>query len=68
MMIDTSDNEKSVYFVDDNGDRRNVFNWLDLDSTFFKLEVGENEIEYSADNDIQGAVVNISYSKLYTAV
>ncbi|MCM3783666.1 phage tail family protein [Neobacillus mesonae] len=68
MMIDTSDNNKSVYFVDSNGVERNVFNWIDLNSTFFKLEIGENEIEYTADDDIQGAVVNISYDKLYTAV
>lgn len=68
MMIDTSDHNKSVYFVDSLGTERNVFNWIDLDSTFFKLTIGENEIEYTADDDIQGAVVNISYSKLYTAV
>lgn len=68
MMIDTSDSNKSVYFVDSNGNERNVFNWIDLDSTFFKLIVGENDIEYTADSDIQGAIVNISYSKLYTAV
>lgn len=68
MIIDTADGNKSVYFVNENGDERNVFNWIDLDSSFFKLIVGENEIEYSADSDIQGATVNIEYSKLYTAV
>jgi len=68
MMIDTSDGNKSVYIVDALGVSRNVFNWIDLDSTFFKLIVGENDIEYTADSDIQGAIVNISYSKLYTAV
>jgi len=68
MMIDTSDGNKSVFFVDALGVKRNVFNWIDLDSTFFKIIVGENDIEYTADSDIQGAIVNISYSKLYTAV
>lgn len=68
MIIDTSDDNKSVYFVDSNGVERNVFNWIDLSSTFFKLAIGENEIEYTADDDIQGAVINISYDKLYTAV
>lgn len=66
MKIDTID--KSVFFVDENGSERNVFNWIDLDSTFFKLEVGENEIEYTADSNIQGAVVNISYSELFVGV
>ena len=68
MMIDTSDGSKSVYFVDSLGEERNVFNWIDLNSTFFKLVVGENDIEYTADSDIQGAIVNISYNKLYNAV
>jgi len=68
MMIDTTDGNKSVYFVDELGIERNVFNWLDLNSSFFKLEIGENEIEYTADSDIQGAVMKISYSKLYTAI
>jgi Phage tail protein len=68
MRIDTTPGKKSVYFVQPDGTERNVFNWIDLDSTFFQLVVGENEIEYSADSDIQGAVVNIKYHKLYNAV
>lgn len=68
MLIDTTDGKKSVFFVDANGNQRNVFNWIDLNSSFFKLEIGENDVEYTADSDIQGAVVNISYSKLYAAI
>lgn len=68
MMVDTTDGKKSVFFVDENGNERDVFNWIDLGSTFFDLVVGENDIEYTADSDIQGAIVNISYSKLYTSV
>ncbi|VDG98912.1 Phage tail protein [Lysinibacillus sphaericus] len=66
MMIDTG--VSSVYFIDEFGQQRNVFPWIDLASTFFKLQIGDNDIEYTADSDIQGAVVNIRYSKLYTAV
>lgn len=66
MMIDT--NDSSVYFISSDGSKRNVFPWIDKDTTFFKLQIGENDIEYTADSDIQGAIVNISYSKLYTAV
>lgn len=66
MMIDTA--TSSVYFVDAAGERRNVFPWIDLASSFFKLQIGENDIEYTADSDIQGAVVNISYNKLYNAI
>jgi hypothetical protein len=68
MKIDTTPGNKSVYFIQPDGTARNVFNWIDLESTFFQLVVGENEIEYSADSDIQGAIVNIRYNKLYNAV
>lgn len=68
MEIDTTPGKKSVYFIQPDGTKRNVFNWIDPESTFFQLVVGENEIEYSADSDIQGAIVNIRYNKLYNAV
>ncbi|MED4359476.1 phage tail family protein [Geobacillus stearothermophilus] len=68
MKIDTTPGRKSVCFIQPDGTERNVFNWIDPESTFFQLVVGENEIEYSADSDIQGAIVNISHRKLYNAV
>lgn len=68
MRINTTRGKKSVEFVSSDGSVTNVFNWIDLNSTFFELVVGENDIEYSADSDIQGAVVNIRYNKLYNAV
>jgi hypothetical protein len=68
MRVDTTPGNKSVFFVSPDGTERNVFNWIDLNSTFFQLDIGENDIQYSADSDIQGAIVNISYSKLYNAV
>lgn len=68
MRIDTTRGKKSVEFVAPDGTVTNVFNWIDLESTFFQLVIGENQIEYSADSDIQGAIVNIRYNKLYTAV
>jgi Phage tail protein len=68
MRVDTTPNNKTVEFVSADGTVTNVFNWIDLESTFFSLAIGENELQYSADSDIQGAVVNISYNKLYNAV
>jgi Phage tail protein len=68
MRVDTTPGNKSVEFVSPDGTITNVFNWIDLGSTFFQLIVGENEIEYSADSDIQGAVVNIRYNKLYVGI
>ncbi|WP_287471731.1 phage tail domain-containing protein [Exiguobacterium sp.] len=68
MRINTADGEKSVIFIDAEGVERNVFNWIDLDSTFFKLQVGENYLTYTADSDIQGAVVNFYYQNRYNAL
>ncbi|MCM3316187.1 phage tail family protein [Rummeliibacillus stabekisii] len=68
MVIDTSEENRAIYFIDDQGNARNVFHWIDLASDFFKLQIGENEIEYTADNDIQGAIFNLTWQKQYNAV
>lgn len=68
MKIDTTPGQKSVFFVAPDGTERNVFNWIDLESEFFQLQLGENDIEYSADSDIQGGIFNIYYSKNYVGV
>ncbi|WP_346206822.1 phage tail domain-containing protein [Caldifermentibacillus hisashii] len=69
MRIDTTEGKKSVVFINvETGEERNVFNWIDLGSTFFQLQIGENAIEYSADNDIQGAIVNIYWQKHFVGV
>lgn len=68
MVIDTSEENKSVFFVSDDGTMRNVFHWIDLDSAFFKLQIGENKIKYTADSDVQGAILNLSWQKHYNAV
>ncbi|UED81958.1 phage tail family protein [Lysinibacillus sp. CD3-6] len=68
MILDTTPGVKSVEFVNSSGVRRNVYNWIDLNSRFFNLQIGENDIAYTADNEVQGAIVNISYHKRYNAV
>ena len=68
MLIDTTDGNKSVFFVDEEGNERDVFQWIDLGSTMFDLIVGENDIEYTADSDIQGTIVNITYNENYVGV
>jgi Phage tail protein len=68
LRIDTTRGKKSVEFVAEDGTVTNVFNWINLGSTFFQLVIGENDIQYSADSDIQGAIVNIRYNKLYNAI
>lgn len=66
LKIDTG--EKSVIYVDPYGAETNVFNWLDLGSTFFNLQIGENEIscQCAVSNNLKD--FDIFYNKLYVAV
>jgi len=66
LKIDTD--EKSVIFVDQEGNETNVFNWLDLGSTFFDLQLGENEIACNCVVSSLGRDFDIYYQKQYTAV
>lgn len=66
LIIDTA--EKSVFYEDENGNRENVFHWLDLDSTFFNLEIGENEISCMCAVSNLVKEFEISYRKLYVGV
>lgn len=46
----------------------NAFNWIDLNSTFFQLDMGDNEIAYTADSSVAGAVVDMYFENYYTGV
>ncbi|HHX82458.1 MAG TPA: phage tail family protein [Pseudomonadaceae bacterium] len=47
---------------------QNVFNWIDLGSTFWQLQVGDNVIEYSSDDPVEAATVSISYRTRYVGI
>lgn len=47
---------------------QNVFNWIDLGSTFWQLQVGDNVVEYVSDDVIEPAAVTISYRNRYVGV
>ncbi len=65
MYIDTSFGNKSVVIIDDNGNKRNAFNYIDLNSTFFQLALGENLIRFNAEVGNDTANVKIYYKQLY---
>jgi hypothetical protein len=68
LVIDTAFGRKRVEIVADNGTKTNVFNWIDLNSTFFQLVTGDNEIEYNADSGKDTAVVTISWRNRYVGI
>ena len=47
---------------------QNVFNWIDLGSSFWQLDVGDNVIEYSSYDPVEPAAVSISYRNRYVGV
>ncbi|MEK5038763.1 phage distal tail protein [Sporosarcina sp. FSL K6-3457] len=68
LKIDTTDGVKSVTYVDEDGAETNVFHWIDLSSTFFKLGVGENDITCHCAISNRQRDFDIYYHKLFTAV
>lgn len=69
LIINTSEGEETVDIISADGNKTNVFNWIDLESTFFKLKVGENIISYSSDNETaQDVAINVIYSNKYAGV
>lgn len=68
LVIETTFGNKRVEIVSANGTTTNVFNWIDLNSTFFQLEVGENEIEYTADDGGDGAIVAVTWRNRYIGI
>lgn len=51
-----------------NGVTSNAFNWIDLESTFLQLDVGDNLFRYDADEGIENLEVSIYYTPQYLGV
>lgn len=62
--------EKStvVYVNDITGEKQNVFHWIDPDSTFFKLQLGENMISCNCAQSNKSKDFNVYYQKRYAGI
>lgn len=49
LIITTESDNKSVKIVSPNGDTTNAIGYIDLGTTFFSLDVGNNELEFITD-------------------
>lgn len=47
---------------------RNVIRWIDLNSIFWQLRPGDNIVEYTSDDEVEPAAVEISYRNRYVGV
>lgn len=59
-------NKKIVSELD--GITTNIMNYLDLNSTFLQLEVGDNLFRYDADDNLSQLEVNIRYTQRYLGI
>lgn len=67
LIINTEFGNKTVE-IERNNIRANAFQYIDLDSVFFSLKVGDNLIEYSSDNEINPQSVEIRYKNRYVGI
>lgn len=67
LYINTAFRQKKVEIIK-NGIREDAFDYIDLASSFFSLQVGDNVIEYSTENGLDPASVEIYYYNRYIGV
>lgn len=68
MLINTSFSNKRVMIIDDTGQERNAFHYIDLASTFFQLVPGENHIDFDAEAGNDTAKVNVYFKRMWVGI
>lgn len=66
--VKTGYGEKSVVFKNVNGEIQDVFRFLDINSTYLQLEIGDNPYRYFAEQGEDNLNVTIKHSNLYLGV
>ena len=54
--------------IEENGTRTDVSQMISMESRFWRLEVGDNMVEYGAEDELQDNNVVIRYSNRYLGV
>lgn len=67
LIISTEFGSKRVEILNADGTRTNVFHWIDLGSTFFQLQTGDNMLRYgsSQDSGQLPATVTVSWNNRF---
>lgn len=68
LIITTDFGSKRVEIEDELGVKTNAFNWIDLGSSFWSLQIGDNVVEYTSDDLVEPAAVSISYRNRYVGI
>lgn len=67
LIINTAEGQETVNLVTPH-ETKDVYNNIDLNSTFFKLIIGNNLIKYSSDAESSKDRVSLTYSNKYVGV
>lgn len=67
LYITTGFGDKRVE-IERSGVRENAFNYIDLESTFFQLQAGDNLIEYTTESELISRGVEIRYYNRYLGI
>lgn len=68
LIINTAFGQKSVEVEKPDGSRSNAFHYVSLDSTFWQLVPGENDVSYAATEESGNAAVTLSFYHRYEGV
>lgn len=68
MFISTTFSDKSVLIVDEEGRERNAFNYVNLDSTFWQIQLGYNIISFDAEEGNDTADVQVYFKRRWAGI
>lgn len=68
LIINTAFGNKVATLIDANNEESNALHYIDTESTFWNLIVGENVIEYTAETGQENAIVTLEYKRRYMGV
>lgn len=64
----TEVDNKRIELLKSNNTRESVINWVDLDSEFLQLAIGDNVFRYNAEEGMDNLELRIYYTPLYMGV
>ena len=67
IIVDTSYGNKSV-ILQRGGQEINLYRYMDVDSTFMQLDIGDNVFRYDADDGLTNLEVTVYYAQKYLGV
>lgn len=67
IIINTNYGHKKIHSINE-GETKDILNYLDLESTFLQLSTGDNLLRYDAEENLNNLQVNVYYNPKYLGV